>query len=116
VFDLIIAPFNWLTSMMMSAVKHIAIARFKPATSEQQISDFFEAVGRMREHVPGILDYSWGVNDSPEGLSQGFTHALVMTFRDAAAREACLRHPAHEQAKAGILPFVEAVVVVDYPA
>jgi hypothetical protein len=98
----------------MSPLKHIAIAKFKPGTSDHQIADFFEAIGRIRELVPGILDYSWGVNNSTEGLSQGFTHAFVMTFEDAATREAYLRHPAHEKAKNGILPFIEAVAVFDY--
>jgi hypothetical protein len=66
--------------------------------------------------VPGILDYSWGANNSPEGLSQGFTHAFVMTFRDVAARDAYLPHPAHEKVKQQILPHVEAVIVFDYVA
>ena len=98
----------------MSPLKHIAIAKFKPGTSDKQIADFFEAIGRIRDVVPGILDYSWGVNNSTEGLSQGFTHAFVMTFKDATTREAYLHHPAHEKAKNGILPSVEAVVVLDY--
>jgi hypothetical protein len=98
----------------MPSLKHIAVAKFKAGTNARQITGFFEAIGSLREQVPGILDYSWGANNSPEGLSQGFTHALVMTFRDAAAREDYLHHPAHEKAKHGILPFVEAVVVIDY--
>ena len=98
----------------MSLLKHIAIAKFKPGTSDKQIGAFFEAIGRIREVVPGILDYSWGVNNSTEGLSQDFTHAFVMTFKDAATRETYLRHPAHENAKNGILPSIEAVVVLDY--
>jgi hypothetical protein len=100
----------------MASLKHIAIAKFKSGTSDRQVVDFFEAIGRIREVVPGIRDYSWGVNNSTEGLSQGFTHAFVMTFKDAATREAYLQHPAHEKAKNGILPSIEAVVVFDYEA
>ena len=98
----------------MSPLKHIAIVKFKPGARDKQITGFFEAIRCLRELVPGILDYSWGVNNSTEGLSQGFTHAFVMTFKDAATRETYLHHPAHEKAKNGILPFVEAVVVMDY--
>ena len=97
-------------------IKHLALAKFKPGTGDKQITDFFEAIGRVRDLVPGILDYSWGVNNSPEGLNQGFTHAFVMTFKDAATREAYLHHPAHEKAKNGILFSIEAVVVFDYDA
>jgi len=100
----------------MPSLKHLALAKFKAGTSDQAIRDFFEAIGRVCQLVPGILDYSWGVNNSPEGLSQGFTHGFVMTFKDAATREAYLHHPAHEKAKNGILPSLEAVVVFDYDA
>ena len=71
----------------MPSLKHLALAKFKPGTSDKQITDFFEAIGKLREVIPGILDYSWGANNSPEGLNQGFTHAFVMTFKDAPARD-----------------------------
>ena len=100
----------------MPAVKHIAAARFKAGVSEQKIADWFESVGRLRDVIPGVLDYAWGRNHSPEGLSQGLTHAFVTTFASAAARDAYLAHPAHETVKASILPDVEAVVVVDFDA
>ena len=98
----------------MPSLKHLALAKFKPGTSDKQITDFFEAIGKLREVIPGILDYSWGANNSPEGLNQGFTHAFVMTFKDAPARDRYLPHPAHEKLKAGIFPHLEAVVVFDY--
>ena len=94
----------------------LALAKFKPGTSEQAIRDFFESISKLREVTPGILDYSWGANNSPEGLGQGFTHAFVMTFKDAAARDAYLPHPAHEKVKQLVLPHVESVIVFDYEA
>lgn len=100
----------------MPTLKHLALAKFKPGTAAQTIQEFFEAIGKLRDVLPGILDYSWGANNSIEGLDQGFTHAFVMTFQDAAAREAYLHHPAHEKARDGILPSVEVVVVLDYDA
>ena len=36
----------------------------------------------------------------PRGSSQGYTHALIMTFTDAAARDAYLPHPENERVKA----------------
>jgi len=98
----------------MTALKHIAIVKFKPGTVDQTIRHSFEAIGKLRDVIPGILDYSWGANNSPEGLSHGFTHAFVMTFKDAAARDAYLPHQAHEKVKQLVLPNVEAVIVFDY--
>jgi hypothetical protein len=98
----------------MAALKHIALVKFKPGTTEQIIRESFEAIGKLRETIPGILDYSWGPNNSPEGWNQGFTHAFVMTFQDASARDAYLPHPAHERVKQLVLPHIEAVVVLDY--
>lgn len=98
----------------MGFLKHIALVKFKPGTDDKQVTHFFEAIGKLRDSIPGILDYSWGKNNSPEGLHQGFTHAFVMTFKDAAARDAYLPHPAHEKVKQLVLPHVESVVVFDY--
>ena len=96
-------------------ILHIALAQFKPSTDPALIKKFFEDIGGLRHDVPGIVNYSWGVNDSPEGLSQGFTHALTMTFRDAQVREAYLNHPKHLALKQAALPHVGNIVVVDYP-
>jgi hypothetical protein len=100
----------------VGAVKHIALVRFKAGTSAQVITECFTKLRGLRAVIDGIIDYSWGANTSPEDLSQGFTHALIMTFKDAMARDAYLAHPAHEKAKASILPQVESVVIFDYEA
>jgi len=61
-----------------------------------------------RTHAP-----QHGPNISPEGLGDGFTHAFLMTFADAAARDAYLPHPLHEAFKDKHLPHVAKVFVLD---
>jgi hypothetical protein len=95
-------------------VKHIALIRFKPATSQAKIKEVFDILGRLPAVIPGILDYCAGPNTSPEGLDQGFTHAFIMTFKDAAARDTYLPHPEHEKAKQLVLPHVDSAVVFDF--
>ena len=73
-----------------------------------------KALERLQKSIPGILDYCDGINSSPEGLEQGFTHGFIMTFKDAAARDAYLPHPEHERVKAGILPHVESAIIFDF--
>ena len=98
----------------MPAVKHIALIKFKTETTTEQIDQIFEKLLDLSETVPDIVDYVAGVNDSPENLNQGYTHGFVMTFKDAAARDAYLPHPGHEHFKAGALPFVDSVIIVDF--
>ncbi|MHB8520637.1 MAG: Dabb family protein [Limisphaerales bacterium] len=100
----------------MSAVKHIVLVKFKAGTASSQIQHIFAELKRLSKVIPGILDYSEGVDSSPEGLNQGFTHGFIMTFRDTAARDAYLPHPEHERVKAITLPHVESVVVFDFEA
>ena len=98
----------------MSKVKHIALIKFKEGTSEDQINHLFDEILDLTENVEGIEDYVSGPNSSPEGLNQGYSHAFIMTFSDAAARDAYLPHPEHERVKQMILPLTESVLVFDF--
>jgi hypothetical protein len=98
----------------MSKVKHIVLLKFKEGTTEEQINKFFEDVLDLSETVSGIDDYVSGANCSTEALTQGLTHGFIMTFADAAARDAYVAHPEHERVKAGMLPLVDNVLVFDF--
>ncbi len=98
----------------MSKVKHIVLLKFKDGTSEEQIAKLFEDLLDLTETIPGVDDYVSGANISAEGLNNGLTHGAIMTFTDAAARDAYLTNPEHEKFKAGALPFVEAITVFDF--
>jgi len=95
-------------------VQHIALFRFKNGTAPDIIQDAMDDLRRLARVIPGITDFSCGTNNSPEGLSDGLTHGFVMTFKDAAARDAYLPHPEHEKFKAFAIPHIEKVVVFDY--
>jgi hypothetical protein len=98
----------------MPKVKHIALIKFKEGTPKEQIDEIFDNILDITETVPGIEDYVSGPNSSPEGLNQGYTHAYIMTFTDAAARDAYLPHPEHERVKGLITPVVESLVFFDF--
>jgi N-dimethylarginine dimethylaminohydrolase len=95
-------------------VQHVVLLKFKPGVAAASIAECFAALARLRQLIPGLEQISSGPNISKEGLHQGFTHAFVITFRDAAARDAYLPHPEHEKVKQMLLRLVEDVVVVDY--
>jgi len=98
----------------MGAVKHVALIKFKASASPALVNELWNEIKRLPSLVPGITDFTGGLNNSPEGLNQGITHGFVMTFKDAAARDAYLPHPEHEQVKAKVLPHFESVVVFDF--
>ena len=98
----------------MAKIKHVALIKFKEGTTEEQIQKAFEELMDLSESVPDVEDYVAGPNNSPEGLNKGYTHGFVMTFTDAAARDAYLTHPDHERVKAAVLPLVEDVLVFDF--
>jgi hypothetical protein len=95
-------------------VKHVALLKFKEGTSQEQIDEVFNQLLDLSENVAGIDDYVAGPNNSPEGLSDGFTHGFVMTFHDAAARDAYLTNADHQRFQSSALPIVEKVTVFDF--
>ena len=98
----------------MSKVKHIALLKFKDGTSEEQINKLFDELLDLSESVDGIEDYVSGVNISPEGKSNGLTHGFIMTFSNAAARDAYLGNAEHQKFEANAAAVVDSVVVVDF--
>ncbi|MFP4092201.1 MAG: Dabb family protein [Cyclobacteriaceae bacterium] len=98
------------------SVRHVVVFKYKPdapASKIQQVNDNFRA---LKDKIPGILAFEHGVNDSPEEKNMGFTHVYLLTFEDAAARDAYLPHPEHKKfgEKLGALGILEDVFVVDY--
>lgn len=96
------------------AIRHIVLLRFSDNTSAAERRGIEVAFAALPAQIGGITAFEWGTNVSPEGLSKGFTHAFVLTFEDAAARDAYLPHRAHLDFVARLKPFLADVLVVDY--
>ena len=98
----------------MSKVDHIVLIQFKEGTTQEKIDQIFDEFLDISETIPGVENFVSGPNTSPEGLNQGYTHAFVMTFQDATARDAYLKHPEHERVKTLALEVFQSVLVVDF--
>ena len=90
----------------------------KPRPTAEQIQAITDAFRALKDKIPGLIEFEHGPNTSPEGKDLGFTHVYLLTFTDAAARDAYLPHPAHKEfgqllRQSGIF---EDVFVVDYVA
>jgi hypothetical protein len=94
-------------------VKHIVVFKYKATATPGQIAEVTAAFKALKEKIPGIVSFEYGIHNSPENLNKGFTHIYLLTFENAAARDAYLPHPEHKKfgdllGKLGVLeePFV----------
>ena len=96
-------------------IRHILLVKFKSTVTPSNIETVRELFESMPVKIEGVDAVEWGLNDSPEGLDQGFTHSVLMTFTNDQARQHYLPHPEHEALKAVFVQLVENIVVFDYP-
>ncbi|MBX2963122.1 MAG: Dabb family protein [Cyclobacteriaceae bacterium] len=98
-------------------VKHLVMFKFKEGTSQQQIDEFTKEFVSLKDRIPGIVAFDYGVNNSPEKLNNGFTHIYAISFSDNEARDTYLTHPEHEKFTeyAGGTGIIQEVFVLDYP-
>lgn len=97
-------------------IRHILLIKFNDQANAEKIGEVRSLFEAAPEQVEGVETVEWGVNDSPEGLNQGYTHSVLMTFADEQGRQNYLPHPAHEALKAVFVPLLDDIVVFDYPA
>jgi hypothetical protein len=95
-------------------LRHVVLFKFKPDATKEQIQEVVAGFQALPKKIDGITAFEWGTDVSPEKLADGFTHCFVVTFKDAASRDAYLPHQAHKDFVAIALPRVEKVLVVDF--
>ena len=99
-----------------SQVKHVVVFKYKATATPRQIEEVTVAFKALKDKIPGILSFEYGVNNSPEGLNKGFTHVYLLTFDNAKSRDAYLPHPEHKKfgELLGKLGVLEEPFVVDF--
>lgn len=96
--------------------EHIVLLMFKPGVSTEVKEDAVKRVHDFKGKIPGVVDLSAGVNITEEiEHAQGFTLGIRVTFEDQLACRDYVQHPLHQQLLQSIGPFVEGIVVMDYP-
>jgi len=97
-------------------VKHVVVFKYKPSATPEQIEEVTAAFKALKGKIPGIVSFEYGTNNSPEKLNKGFTHVYLLTFTDAAARDAYLPHAEHKKfgELLGKLGVLEEPFVVDF--
>ena len=103
-----------MTETATALVRHLILCRFKPGTTSEQIGVFVDHFRAMTRKIPGVVSFEFGINNSSEGLNRGLTHACLLTFESARARDVYLPHPEHQafvESDAGLLA---EILVFDY--
>lgn len=101
-------------TMADSVLRHVVLFKFKEGTTKDQLHQYETAFGALKNKIPEIVSFEWGLNNSPEGLEKGFTHCFFVTFSSEEDREIYLPHPDHQAFVSLIGPSVDDVLVVDY--
>jgi hypothetical protein len=108
------APPYFHASGETAMLRHAVLFKFKEGTSPQQIQTVEKAFAALPDSIPEIVDFEWGLNNSPEGKSEGFTHLFFLSFWDADGRDKYLPHPAHKEFGKVLGPHLDKVLVFDY--
>lgn len=96
--------------------RHVVLFKFKDNAAPAEVKKVEDAFLALEAKIPQIQDLEWGTNVSPEGLSNGFTHCFLVTFRSKSDLEIYLPHPDHKAFVGVLQPVLDKVLVVDYVA
>jgi hypothetical protein len=95
-------------------LRHVVLFKFKEGSTAADVKKVEDAFRSLPSKIKEIKDFEWGTNNSPENLSQGFTHCFFVTFDSAKDRDTYLPHPAHKEFGTVLQPYLDKVLVIDY--
>lgn len=94
-------------------IRHVAVFRFVPGTSDEAIDGIDEALGRLPTVIPDIVAYRFGrdLGWSPDNAD----YVVVADFASQDDFTAYLSHPDHVAVVTGtIAPVLDVVTRVQY--
>ena len=97
-------------------LRHIVLFRFRPETTVATKARLDHSFMQLKSKIPEVISIEAGTNNSPEGLSDGFTHGYVVTFRSENDRAVYLPHPEHQKFVTLVKPHLEKALVFDFMA
>ncbi len=95
-------------------LRHVVVFKLKDRATPEHVQEVGQVFLAMTQKIDVIHDLEWGANVSVEGLTQDYTHCLLVTFKNETDREAYLSHPEHQATVASVGQYVVKVLVIDY--
>ena len=105
---------DYAAKVANNLMQHIVLFKFKEGLGDDEIKKIETGFAELAEKIDVIIGYQSGTNVSPEQHDKGFTHAFVVTFRNAAGRDEYLPHPAHKEFVKTLDGKLDDVLVVDF--
>ncbi|WP_186446203.1 Dabb family protein [Paenibacillus cremeus] len=95
-------------------VEHFVFFKLQEDTKEEDKKKIVETLYGLKE-IPGIVEFSAGLNHSQEGKSRGFEVGMRIGFQNQAALDAYLPHPIHKSVIGQVRGhFADSSFVFDY--
>lgn len=76
-------------------ITHCVFIRYRAEIDAAGRERIYDAVRALKPRILGMQDVIVSKNVSPEGLDKGFSEGFIVTFADAAARDAYLVDEEH---------------------
>ena len=115
VFFLLTAPLMAQSSEKKGkTLRHVVLMKFKDTSSQKDVEVVVSEFSALRSKISQIKHFEWGLNNSPEKLNEGLTHAFLLTFSSEKDRDDYLVHPDHKKFGSIVGPHLDKVVVVDF--
>ncbi|KAF2762161.1 hypothetical protein EJ05DRAFT_535427 [Pseudovirgaria hyperparasitica] len=105
-------------------VTHIVLFAFKKDAQPSDVKDACVQMLALKDNClhptsgkPYIVSSQGGLNNSPEGMSDGHEHGFVVEFASVEDRDYYVhKDPSHTKFKDMVIPLVTGVKVVDFEA
>ncbi|KAG7035953.1 Stress-response A/B barrel domain-containing protein [Cucurbita argyrosperma subsp. argyrosperma] len=99
---------------MEGEFKHLVLVKFKEGAA---VGEILKGMENLVTEIEAVKSFEWGQEmEGPEMLTQGFTHAFLMTFENKEAHSAFTAHPKHVEFSATFSAAIEKIVLLDFPA
>lgn len=97
-----------------SEIRHVVLFALKADATPEQRKVVEETSAALLKDTGLIQHYEWGTDLNNGQRAQGFTHCIVMSFRNAEDLQKYIVHPAHVAFKEKALPIMEKLLVLDF--
>jgi len=88
-------------------VFHVFAFQWKPDATDAEKARAWKDIAAFQGQIPGLLETHVGPNISPRG--KGYTFGGIMRFKDKAALDAYVQHPAHQALLVWLVPLIDAI-------
>ena len=98
-FLTLLAAVTMLASTSFAAdgpIRHVVAFKFKSGADPAKIKGVEAEFAGLKKKINLIQTLEYGTNSSPEDRAHGYTHMWIVTFKNAADRDAYIVHPEHK--------------------